>query len=309
MSKVLITGGAGFIGSNLAHRLVENGDDVVIVDDLSMGLRSNLADLSNITFYEHSITDEAFMAELLINEKFDYIFLLAAVASVADSVERPFQTHEINQEADIFILETIRKNHLAPEKVLFSSSAAVYGNDPELPKQENSPIRPMTPYAIDKFSAERFMISYAKLYSINAVAVRFFNVYGPKQNPNSPYSGVLSILTSAMKENKTFSIFGDGEQSRDFVYIDDVVDALNLLTFESDVRGDVYNIATGSETSLKNVIKTMEDVTGLTIDVQKMPERAGDVKHSVANIDKICKLGFVPKVVISEGLNKYWKSL
>ena len=235
MGKVLVTGGAGFIGSNLVDQLIQDGDEVVIVDDLSMGLASNIPSSPKVTFYEHSITDHGFMKDLLLKEQFDYIYLLAAIASVADSVARPYETHQINQEANIFILETIRQHKLPIKKVLFTSSAAVYGNNPELPKREDSTIDPLTPYAIDKFATERFVIDYGKLYNIPTVAVRFFNVYGPRQNPKSPYSGVLSLITQAAKHQAAFTIFGDGEQTRDFVFIKDVIQALCLLTKGSNL--------------------------------------------------------------------------
>ena len=189
MSNVLITGGAGFVGSNLADRLVAQGDKVTIVDDLSMGLVENIPASDLVTFYEESITNKKFMEHLLVKNKFDYIYLFAGVASVADSVARPYETHQVNQEANVFLLEVIRKRKLPVKKILFASSAAVYGDDPQLPKTELSRIKPLTPYAIDKFASERYMIDYGNLYDLPTVAVRFFNIFGPKQNPSSPYSG------------------------------------------------------------------------------------------------------------------------
>ena len=234
MTKALVTGGAGFIGSNLIEELIKTMDEIIVVDDLSMGLKSNLPDSDKITFYQESITNYDFMKELLVSKKPDYIYLLAAVASVADSVARPLETHEINQNANLFILETIRTNNLPVKKILFASSAAVYGDDPELPKQEISQIKPLTPYAIDKFATERFVVDYGQLYGLNTVCVRFFNVYGPKQNPKSPYSGVLSIISDAISQNKTFTLFGDGSQTRDFVFVGDVIQALLLLMRTSE---------------------------------------------------------------------------
>ncbi|WP_054735995.1 NAD-dependent epimerase/dehydratase family protein, partial [Secundilactobacillus similis] len=227
-SKILITGGAGFIGSNLTDALIED-NEIVVVDDLSMGNVENLPQSTHLHFFEHSITDKKFMNQLLLDWQFDYIFLLAAVASVADTIERPLETHEINQNANIDILETIRVKELKVKKILFASSAAVYGNNPELPKRENSPIDPLSPYAIDKFATERFVIDYGILYKIPTVCTRFFNVYGPKQNPKSPYSGVLSLISEATKNGELFSVFGDGKQIRDFVYVEDVIQALQIL--------------------------------------------------------------------------------
>lgn len=309
MSKVLITGGAGFIGSTLADRLIKNGDQVVIIDDLSMGDIENLPQSMNVTFYNESITKQAFMADLLITNNFDYIYLLAAIASVADSIERPIETHEVNQNANLNILETIRKEKLTPKKIVFSSSAAVYGNGPELPKKETSSIDPMSPYAIDKFATERFMVDYGKLYGLPTVCTRFFNVYGPKQNPKSPYSGVLSIVSDCLVKNDVFTLFGDGSQTRDYVYIDDVVDALLILATTSDAKWDVYNVATGQSISLIDVIGAYESASGEKLKVEKKEARLGDVQDSVADITKLRRLGYEPKVDVNTGLAKYWDAL
>lgn len=307
MSKYLVTGGAGFIGSNLVERLVDAGNDVVIVDDLSMGKVENLDAIpqNHITFYEKSITDSGFMSRLLVSEKFDYIVLLGAVASVADSVERPIETHSVNQEANINIYETIRRHKLRVKKVLFASSAAVYGDDPVLPKKETSNIVPLTPYAIDKFASERYAIIYGKLYGIPTVCTRFFNVYGPNQNPESPYSGVLSIIQNCLKNGKTFKLFGNGEQTRDFTYVDDVVDALLLLLSTPEAKWDVYNVATGKRTSLNSVIDSFEKATGKKLDIVYAEKRKGDIKDSFADVTKLKGLGYMPKYDIESGLKKY----
>lgn len=309
LSKVLVTGGAGFIGSNLVDQLVQDGDEVIVVDDLSMGLTSNIPTSPKVTFYEHSITDHGFMKDLLLKEHFDYIYLLAAIASVADSVARPYETHQINQEANVFILETIRQNKLPVKKVLFTSSAAVYGNNPELPKHEDSTIDPLTPYAIDKFATERFVIDYGKLYNISTVAVRFFNVYGPRQNPKSPYSGVLSLITQCLKNNQVFSLFGDGEQTRDFIFIQDVLSALHLIMTNNQAVHDVYNVATGKQSSLRTIITDYQKVAGQPLQVKTITARAGDIKHSYADIAKLSQLGFTPQYTLLNGLTDYWISV
>ncbi|BBA83595.1 NAD-dependent epimerase/dehydratase family protein (plasmid) [Lactiplantibacillus plantarum] len=308
MSKVLVTGGAGFIGSNLVDQLVQDGDEVIVVDDLSMGLASNIPSSPKVTFYEHSITDHGFMKDLLLKEQFDYIYLLAAIASVADSVARPYETHQINQEANIFILEIIRQHKLPIKKVLFTSSAAVYGNNPELPKREDSTIDPLTPYAIDKFATERFVIDYGKLYNIPTVAVRFFNVYGPRQNPKSPYSGVLSLITECLKNQRVFTLFGDGEQTRDFIFIQDVLLALHLIMSNSQAVHEVYNVATGKQSSLLNIITDYQKVTDQSLSVEYLPARDGDIIHSCADITKLKGLGFNSKYTLFLGLSDYWVS-
>lgn len=306
-SRILITGGAGFIGSNLADNLIKS-NEIVVVDDLSMGKIENLPKSNHLHFFEHSITDHKFMNELLVAWKFDYIFLLAAVASVADTIQRPLETHEINQNANINILETIRINKLPLKKILFSSSAAVYGNNLELPKKEISPIEPLSPYAIDKFATERFVVDYGRLYNIPTVATRFFNVYGPKQNPKSPYSGVLSLIASAIKTNKDFTVFGDGNQTRDFVNISDVVEALNILMI-SKIKSEVFNVATGVKTSLNDVITIFENVSSSKIDILYADPRSGDITNSVADVTKLASLGYTAKVDIESGIENYWNYL
>lgn len=301
--KVLITGGAGFIGSNLADKLIMN-NEIVVVDDLSMGKIDNLPKSKKLHFFEHSITDYQFMNELLVEWNFDYIFLLAAVASVADTIERPMETHEINQNANLNILETIRTKHLRIKKIHFASSAAVYGNDPELPKKETSPIRPLSPYAIDKYATERFIIDYGNLYGIPTVVTRFFNVYGPKQNPNSPYSGVLSLIYENAKKGTTFNVFGDGEQTRDFVYVDDVVQSLVLL-MTSDAKNQVFNVATGESVSLNDVIKNFEKIFNNKFSVKHFESRMGDIKYSEADVTKVMNMGYKVNFDLFSGIKKY----
>ncbi|WP_125689004.1 NAD-dependent epimerase/dehydratase family protein [Levilactobacillus fujinensis] len=307
MTKVLITGGAGFIGSFLAHKLVANGDKVIVVDDLSMGRLENLTDIKDeIVFYKHTVCDEQFMHDLLLKGNFDYIYYLAAVSSVADSVVRPWYTHLVNQESVVNTLEFIRTNHLPIKKFLFTSSAAVYGNTADFPKTENSHVDPLTPYAIDKYSSERYTVDYGRLYDIPTVAVRFFNVYGPRQNPNSEYSGVLSIVTKCLKENKPFTLYGDGSQTRDFIYVEDVVDALIKISTETDEL-TVYNIANGDETPLIDVIRTYENIAGSKLNIIKKEARLGDISKSRADVSKLKSIGFKPQWSLHDGLTNYWK--
>lgn len=304
--KILVTGGAGFIGSSLVDELIKDKSNVVvIVDDLSMGKRENIPNSRKITFYEKSVIDYKFMEALLIQEKFQYIYHLAAVASVADSIERPAYTHQVNLESTLNILETIRKNKLSIKKMLFSSSAAVYGDDPTLPKKETSPIKPKTPYAIDKYSSEQFVLRYGELYSIQTVAVRFFNVYGPKQNPKSPYSGVLSILKDSIDNNRSFKVFGDGEQYRDFVFINDVVRAIIHLATSPKCIHEVYNVGTGKKTSLNDVIKNFQEILNSNIPIEYSESRVGDIRHSYADINKLLNTGYEPTYSIVQGLKVY----
>lgn len=303
-SKILITGGAGFIGSNLADALI-NDNEIVVVDDLSMGKKENLPQGANLHFIEHSIADYDFMSTLLETWKFDYIFLLAAVASVADTIVRPAETHIINQDANLNILETIRTKKLPVKKILFSSSAAVYGNNPELPKKETSPIDPLSPYAVDKFATERFVIDYGRLYDIPTVATRFFNVYGPKQNPKSPYSGVLSLVLDSLTNNRLFTLFGDGEQTRDFVFIGDVVKSLVILSSDTTAVADVYNVGTGVETSLNKVISILEKINDQKLLVSNAEARAGDIRKSYCENEKLMSVKRWKMKDVSSGISEY----
>ncbi|MBL1069570.1 GDP-mannose 4,6-dehydratase [Ligilactobacillus salivarius] len=309
MSKYLITGGAGFIGSNLVEKIVSQGDDVVVVDNLSMGKLENIIHFSkkHVSFYKEDITNFNFMEKLLVSENFDYIVLLGAVASVANSVQDPQETHLINQEANLNIYEIIRKNNLKIKKLLFASSAAVYGDEPTLPKSEESVIRPLTPYAIDKFASEKYALVYGKLYNIPTVATRFFNVYGPKQNPESQYSGVLSIIKDRLVSDKVFTMYGDGNQTRDFTYIDDVIEAMLILLRDPDIKWDVYNVATGKSTSLNEIIKIFEKVANKNLKIKYESKRQGDIENSQADVNKIReKVGFNTKISLEEGLRKYY---
>lgn len=309
MSKYLITGGAGFIGSNLVEKIVSQGDDVVIVDNLSMGKLENIIHFSkkHVSFYKEDITNFNFMEKLLVSENFDYIVLLGAVASVANSVQDPQKTHLINQEANLNIYEIIRKNNLKIKKLLFASSAAVYGDEPTLPKSEESVIRPLTPYAIDKFASEKYALAYGKLYNIPTVATRFFNVYGPKQNPESQYSGVLSIIKDRLVSDKVFTMYGDGNQTRDFTYIDDVIEAMLILLHDHNVKWDVYNVATGKSTSLNEIIKTFEKVANKNLKIKHEAKRQGDIEKSQADVNKIReKVGFNTKISLEEGVKRYY---
>lgn len=307
--KYLVTGGAGFIGSNLTNMLVKKDHEVVVVDDLSMGKVENLNDLDKVEFIKGSITDKELMKSILTKHQFDYVFHLAAVASVADSVDRPVETHEVNYNAVLNILDLIRKYQQNLKRFVFASSAAVYGDDPELPKKETSPIKPMTQYAVDKFAAERTAVNFNDLYNVPASAVRFFNVYGPNQNPESPYSGVISILLdrytrSQNGENISFTLFGDGSQIRDFIFIEDVLRALILVADSENSLGEVFNVGTENETDLNQVIAELNKIYGFNLSVNYEAARAGDIHRSVADISALKSLGFTPKNTVFQGLSK-----
>ena len=308
MKKYLITGGAGFIGSTLANHLSKS-NKVFIIDDLSMGKKSNVKENDNIKFILGSVTDENLMKQVLSQNNFDYIFHLAAVASVADSVERPIETHTINFDSVLLLLELVRKYQTTLSRFIFSSSAAVYGDEQTLPKKEESIIRPLTPYAIDKFSAEQYVLAYNHLYGVPTSAVRFFNVYGPNQNPNSPYSGVISILMKQYKNMLTgkrakFTVFGDGEQSRDFVYI---IQALLLVSKAEESLGKQFNVGTGTAISLNELISVLNQQLGVELPVEFISSRSGDIPASLSSIERLKKLGFINRFSIEQGLRNYLK--
>ncbi|ROX85042.1 NAD-dependent epimerase/dehydratase family protein [Enterococcus durans] len=312
MKKILITGGAGFIGSTLANHLGEE-HVVIVIDDLSMGKVENLDMTKNITFIEGDVAEKSLMEEIMKANKFDYIFHLAAVASVADSVARPVETHRVNFESVLMILELIRKYQHDLKRIVFSSSAAVYGDEPTLPKKEESVIRPLTPYAVDKFAAEQYVLDYCHLYDVHGSAVRFFNVYGPNQNPNSPYSGVISILVDRYKkqiagEATSFTLFGDGSQSRDFVYIDDVIQALLLVANEEAALGKQFNVGTGKATTLLELIHAIDKILDVELTLEYKEERSGDIHDSLADITKIQSIGYRPKYDILSGMTNYLKT-
>lgn len=312
MEKILITGGAGFIGSTLANHLGKE-NVVIIVDDLSMGKVENLEMDRNITFIEGDVADSVLMEEIIRANQFDYIFHLAAVASVADSVARPVETHRVNFESVLMLLELVRKYQPNLKRIVFSSSAAVYGDEPTLPKKEESIIRPLTPYAIDKFAAEQYVLDYCHLYDVPGSAVRFFNVYGPNQNPNSPYSGVISILVDRYKkqlagEKTSFTLYGDGSQSRDFVYIDDVIQALLLVANKEAALGQQFNVGTGKATTLLTLIQTIDQILETELALEYQPERSGDIHDSLADISKIQSIGYLPNYDVLSGMKSYLKT-
>ncbi len=309
MDTILITGGAGFIGSTLANFYGQK-NKVIVIDNLSMGNRGNLNISENIHFIEGDVTDHTFIQEILKKNEFDYIFHLAAIASVADSVERPMETHEVNFMSVFQLLEDVRNYQLKLKRFIFSSSAAVYGDEPTLPKSEEAIIRPLTPYAIDKFAAEKYVLTYNNLYHVPTTAVRFFNVYGPKQNPKSPYSGVISIIMDNYKkvinkESSLFTVFGNGKQARDFVYIEDVIQALDIVAHSEASLGRVYNVGTGVSTDITKLIHVLDEIIGSKLVINYQEERLGDIKYSLANIDALRSLGYEPQFDIVAGLKEY----
>jgi len=301
LMKILITGGAGFIGSTLANELIKDNNEVVVFDNFSTGKMKNLDESSKLKIIEGDLTS-FHEIDKLMSEKYEVIYHLGAIASVEASLQNPVFCNEVNFIATINLLEQLRKKQ--PEtKFVFASSAAVYGANSNLPLSECEAVNPMSPYAIDKYAAEQYVINYSKLYGINTSAVRFFNVFGPKQDAKSPYSGVISImLDKFLSEDRTFNLYGDGNQTRDFIYVKDLVIAIIKVANATESIGTVYNIGSGISTSIETIITSLERLTQKKLSINYLDERKGDIRHSLADISCISELGFVPKFKINEGL-------
>lgn len=300
MKRALVTGGAGFIGSHLAEALVSGGIDVSVLDNLSTGSPTNLTSIKDrITFYEGDIRDRGLLEKAAENT--DVIFHFAAMASVTQSVEDPVESAMINDIGTLYVLEAARKNHA--KRVVLSSSCAVYGDDPQLPKVETMAPNPLSPYALQKLTGEGYAKLYHDLFQLDAVCLRYFNVYGPRQDPSSPYSGVISLFMNGVVSKEPPVIYGDGQQYRDFVFVKDVV-AANLLASEADdVGGKIFNVGTGSFVRIGELWEKICRLSGSDIAPRYVPPRPGDIVESVGSIDRIqSEMGFTPEFTFEEGL-------
>lgn len=301
--RVLVTGGAGFIGSHLVRALLDGGDEVVVLDDLSTGKRENLPVSERLTLIVGDVADGVAVAQALSGcAAFAH---LAAVASVERSVREPLVTHRTNLQGSIQLFEEAARQGV--RRGLYASSAAVYGDSETLPLAEDSELRPLTPYAIDKLAGEYYLAHYHRSGKLNATAFRFFNVFGPRQDPSSPYSGVISIFLDRAGRGAPITVFGDGEQSRDFVYVGDVVAALLAALELQGEAGEmpVYNVGRGESVTLKALLEVVGGLPGVTapLQVNHAPAREGDIRHSLANPDKLRgALGWAPCTSLAEGL-------
>ncbi|MGH8101994.1 MAG: SDR family oxidoreductase, partial [Chthoniobacterales bacterium] len=300
--RYLVTGGAGFIGSNTVDELLRRGHDVVVLDDLSTGKERNLP-LSNpnCKFIRGSITDLETVQNACRGA--DYVFHMAARTSVPRSVKDPAETNRINADGTVHLLLAARDAGV--KRVVFSGSSSVYGETPELPKREDMPPAPISPYGVSKFIGELYGQVFNRVYGLEFVTLRYFNVFGPRQDPGSPYSGVLSLFISSMQKGVPPTVYGDGRQSRDFTYIENVVQA-NLRACETPgIAGMVFNAGTGGRYTLNHTLAVLEKLSGRPARAKYVESRSGDIRDSQADISLARrKLGYNPQVSFEEGLRR-----
>jgi nucleoside-diphosphate-sugar epimerase len=305
---VLVTGGSGFIGSHLVEGLLQRGAAVRVLDNLTTGHRANLARVltgregqRKFTFIEGDITDRATVREAV--KGVDYVLHQAALPSVQRSVEEPVISNLVNVEGTLNVLVAARD--LGVKRVVYASSSSVYGDSPQLPKVEHMATNPFSPYAVSKLAAEAYCRAFTRVYSLETVSLRYFNVFGPRQDPNSLYAAVLPRFIEALLAKRAPVIYGDGTQSRDFTYIENVVQA-NLLALDAaGVGGEAFNIACGESINLKVVLQFLAEFSGQLVKPEYQAPRAGDVKHSLADISKAARmLGYRPVIPFREGLKQ-----
>ncbi len=302
MNRYLVTGGAGFIGSALARALLARGERVRIIDDFSSGKRENLSDIADdIELFEGSILDDAVMARAATGVR--VIFHEAAIPSVPKSIAEPVENHAVNATGTLKVLEAARRAGV--RRVVYAASSAAYGDDPSLPKIETMVPRPISPYGATKLAGELYCQVYASAFGIETVCLRYFNVFGPRQDPQSEYAAVIPKFITRALGGEIPVIFGDGTQSRDFCFIDNVVEANLLAASAEGASGHVYNVACGTPTTLNDVVTLIGDALGRPLTARHDPERSGDIKHSVADISAArAGLGYTAAVNFVEGLRQ-----
>lgn len=308
MSEYLVTGAAGFIGSHIAEALIARKDTPVILDDMSAGNKTNLAVNPEAKIYIGSILDENLLNTICTEHDIEGIFHLGAVASVKKSIENPALIHQVNCTGTLSILEAARKHDI--EKVVLSASAAAYGDDPIFPKTEDMTPAPLSPYATSKIAAEMYLKNYTDLYGMKNTALRYFNVFGPRQDPNGEYAAVISKFTERITKGQAITIYGDGKQTRDFVFVKDVAKA-NLLAMDNRTKtaADLFNIGTGIQTSLNDLAEMIMTAAGIKVPVNYEAVREGDVRYSCADISKAEKvLGYKPSYTLLEGIKETVKA-
>lgn len=302
MFLFLITGIGGFIGSSLARALLARGELVRGIDNFSTGKRENIADiLDSIDFREADILDLDEMHKACAGV--DFVFHEAAIPSVPKSVLDPLGSNRANVDGTVNVLVAARDAKV--KRVVYAASSSAYGDTPTLPKREDMRPDPISPYAVAKLASEQYMISFYRCYGLEAVCLRYFNIFGPRQDPSSPYSGVLAKFITQMLRGEQPAIYGDGEQSRDFTYIDNAVEANLLACKAPQAAGKVFNVATGRRVTLNETFAILQKITSFAGRPKYGPEREGDIKHSLADISKAeSGLGFKPIVDFEEGLRR-----
>jgi UDP-glucose 4-epimerase len=297
--RILVTGGAGFIGSHLCDRLIARGDEVIVLDDLSGGSRDNLSNLLNhprLTFIEANILDLPTLQTQLTG--IHHIFHLAALISGYDSLYKPDEYIDLNLKGLMRVIELAAAQHAS---ISFASSSTVYGGSQEITKQESQNPQPITMYALSKLAGEHMLEMYHRLHGFEYVALRLFNVYGPRQNPTHPYANVTCKFSQAAALKLPIKIYGDGDQTRDFIYVDDVVEAL-LMTM-SGAKSRLYNVGTGEDHSILYLMKTLEEISGRAFEVERCEPWPNDIRKIIASVEKLSEeVGWRARVDLREGL-------
>jgi nucleoside-diphosphate-sugar epimerase len=301
MATYLVTGGAGFIGSHLTEELVRRGHAVRVADSLITGKRSNLDHIPGVDFREGDLADAAFAAS--VAQGCDYVLHQAAIPSVPRSVKDPITSNRANVDATLNVLVAARDAGV--KRLVFAGSSSAYGNTPTLPKHEDMPANPLSPYALQKVVGEQYLQMFTRLYGLETVSIRYFNVFGPRQDPTSPYSGVISVFATALLENRSPVIYGDGGQTRDFTYVANVVDGVLRACEAPGASGEIINVATSGRISLNDLFREMRRIVGANVEPTYAEPRQGDVRDSQAAIDKAERiLGYRPIVSFEEGLKR-----
>ena len=301
MSLYLVTGGAGFIGSHLSEELVRRGERVRVVDSLVTGKRANLAHLPAVEFLEGDLADFDVARRAVEGAK--YVLHQAAIPSVPRSVSDPITSNRSNIDATLNVLVAARDAGV--KRVVYAGSSSAYGDQPTLPKREDMPTKPLSPYALQKLVGEQYLAMFTKLYGLDTVTIRYFNVFGPRQDPSSPYSGDISLFISALVDGRQPTIYGDGGQTRDFTYIANVVDGVLRACHAPGIAGEMMNVATGGRISLNELLATLCGILGVSTKAIYREPRAGDVRDSQADISRAKRLtGYVPTVDLREGLER-----
>jgi nucleoside-diphosphate-sugar epimerase len=301
MSQYLVTGGAGFIGSHLVEELVRRGRTVRVIDNLVTGKRQNLAHVPGVEFIEGDLAD--LDAARTAVAGVEYVLHQAAIPSVPRSVQDPITSHRANVDASLNLLVAARDAGV--RRVVYAGSSSAYGDAAALPKAEAMPTAPLSPYALQKLVAEQYCQMFTALYGLETVTIRYFNVFGPRQDPSSPYSGVISLFISALCEGRPPTIYGDGEQTRDFTYVANVVDGVLRACERDQVSGEVINVATGGRISLNELFRTLQRLLGADVGPRYEAPRQGDVRDSQADITKARRLlGYEPVTGLADGLER-----